>query len=67
MNEVENKVLEFPKFEDIEVSTKTFIMITNISFNIEKLFNFLPITKYVVIPKKRGRRKKTNRDRKSVV
>lgn len=48
----------FKKFEDIPVSTKTFIIATNISVDIEKLFNFLPITNYIVIPKKRGRKKK---------
>lgn len=53
------KVLDFPLFDDIPVSTKTFIMMSNISINLDNLFNFLPITKYVVIPKKRGRRKKT--------
>lgn len=48
----------FKKFEDIPVSTKTFIIATNITVDIEKLFDFLPITNYVVIPKKRGRKKK---------
>jgi hypothetical protein len=48
----------FPKFEDIPVSTKTFIVMTNITIDIGKLFERLPITDYVVIPKKRGRKKK---------
>lgn len=52
--------LTFPKFEDIPVSTKTFIVMTNIYINIRKLFEFLPITSYTVIPKRRGRKKKTN-------
>ena len=51
--------LEFKKFEDIPVSTKTFIVMTNISIDIQKLFNFLPITEYTIIQKKRGRKKKT--------
>jgi TATA-box binding protein (TBP) (component of TFIID and TFIIIB) len=50
--------LDFPKFEDIPVSTKTFIVVTNITINIQALFDFLPITDYIIIPKKRGRKKK---------
>lgn len=55
---MEEKALIFKNFEDIPVSTKTFIIATNITINIEKLFDFLPITNYIIIPKKRGRKKK---------
>ena len=41
---------EFPRFEDIPVSTKTFIVMTNITINISKLFEFLPVTEYVIVP-----------------
>ena len=51
---------EFPRFEDIPVSTKTFIVMTNITINISKLFEFLPVTEYVIVPKRRGRKKKPN-------
>lgn len=44
-------------FDDIKVSTKTFTSTTNLLMNIEKLYNHLPVTHYVVIPKKRGRKK----------
>jgi TATA-box binding protein (TBP) (component of TFIID and TFIIIB) len=47
-----------PKFEKIQVSTKTFTAHTNIIIDISKLFNIIQITPYVVIPKKRGRKKK---------
>lgn len=50
--------LVFPRFEDIPVSTKTFIVVTNISIDIQKLFDFLPVTDYILIPKRRGRKKK---------
>ena len=50
--------LQFPEFDDIKVSTKTFTAATNLNIAIEKLFHKLPITPYVVIPKKRGRKKK---------
>src|SRR3990167_4690699 len=46
------------KFEDIPVSTKTSIVMTNLSINIAILYQFLPITEYIVVQKKRGRRKK---------
>jgi TATA-box binding protein (TBP) (component of TFIID and TFIIIB) len=49
----------FQKFEDIKVSTKTFIVMTNLILDIKKLFEFLPITTYFMVPKKRGRKKKT--------
>jgi hypothetical protein len=52
--------LNFPKFEDIKVSTKTFIVKSNLILDLKKLFDFLPITDYTVIPKKRGRKKKTD-------
>lgn len=55
---IENKKLVFPKFEDIKVSTKTFIIMTNIVINLCELYLKLPITNYIVIPKKRGRKKK---------
>lgn len=48
----------FPKFEDIEVSTKTIIAVTNLSLNIASLFEKLPITDYQVVPKRRGRKKR---------
>lgn len=50
--------LEITKFEDIEVSTKTFTAMTNLQINIKELFDYLPITPYTVVAKKRGRKKK---------
>lgn len=57
-NAVAKDKLEFKKFEDIPVSTKTFIVMTNLTIDIQKLYAFLPITDYVVVPKRRGRKKK---------
>jgi TATA-box binding protein (TBP) (component of TFIID and TFIIIB) len=51
--------LVFPNFEDISVSTNTFIAMTNLILDLKKLSDFLPITEYIVMPKKRGRKKKT--------
>ena len=49
-------------FNDIEVSTMTIIGITNWSLNIEKLFDNLNVIDYVVVPKKRGRKKKEHKE-----
>jgi TATA-box binding protein (TBP) (component of TFIID and TFIIIB) len=48
----------YPEFDDIVVSTKTFIVMTNLVLNLKKLFDFLPITPYTAVQKKRGRKKK---------
>ncbi len=52
------KVLEFSNFDDIKVSTKTFTATTNLAIQIKELYEYLPITPYTVITKKRGRKKK---------
>ncbi len=49
--------LKFPEFDEIKVSTKTFIAMTNLTIDLKKLFEYLPITDYKVVPKKRGRKK----------
>ena len=51
--------LQFKEFQDIKVSTKTFTATTNLDINLNKLYDFLEVAEYTVIPKKRGRRKKT--------
>jgi len=48
----------FESFDYIPVSTKTFTATTNLNINLEILFNYLPVTEYKIIEKKRGRRKK---------
>lgn len=50
--------LTIPEFDDIKVSTKTFIVMTNVVFNLKKIFNILPITDFVVVQKRRGRKRK---------
>lgn len=50
--------LVFPDFDDIKVSAKTFTATTNLTIRITELFQKLPITPYIVVPKKRGRKKK---------
>jgi len=47
-------------FSSYPVSTKTFIVYTNLLIDIEKVFDddILPITEYKVLQKKRGRKKK---------
>lgn len=48
----------YPKLEDIQVSTKTFIVMTNLTIDLRKLFDFLNVVDYNVVPRKRGRKKK---------
>jgi len=43
---------------EIEVSTKTIIAISNLKINLDNLYEYLPITPYNPIEKKRGRKKK---------
>lgn len=57
VNEPLSKV-NIPNFEDIKVSTKTFTASTNMVFDIEKISQILPITEYIFIQKRRGRKKK---------
>lgn len=57
-NSNSNKNLVFPDFDDIKVSTKTFTAMTNLDIEIKKLYEKLPVTEYIVIAKKRGRKKK---------
>lgn len=48
-------------FDDITVSTKTIIGVSDLKIDIETVFKNLEISPYVVIPKKRGRQKKVSR------
>lgn len=50
--------LTFPDFDEIPVSTRTFTAITNLNIDLDKLFKLLPITEYIEVPKRRGRKKK---------
>ena len=46
-----------PDFENIQVSTKTVIAKTNARYDIQKLFENLPVAPYTVVKKKRVRKK----------
>lgn len=50
--------MKITDFETIPVSTKTFTTFSNIFIDIDKLYSLIPITKYTVRQKKRGRKKK---------
>ena len=58
VTEKTDKILTFPEFDNIKVSTRTFIVMTNLTIDLLKLFDFLNVTEYIIIPKKRGRKKK---------
>lgn len=51
-----------PDFDNIKVSTKTIIGVSDLKIPISELYELLPVEKYVVIPKKRGRQKKIYRE-----
>lgn len=57
---------DFPNFDDIDVSTRTFTSSGNIKIKLDKLFDFLDVTPYSVVPKKRGRKKKIEQETKNV-
>ena len=46
------------QFEDITISTKTVIGISNIKINLDNFFKYMPITDYTPVQKKRGRRRR---------
>ena len=48
-------------FDNINISTETIIAKTNWKINIQELFSNLPLTEYIVEPKKRGRRPKNEK------
>lgn len=57
---------DFPNFDDIDVSTRTFTSSGNIKIKLDKLFDFLDVTHFSVVPKKRGRKKKIEQETKNV-
>jgi TATA-box binding protein (TBP) (component of TFIID and TFIIIB) len=59
-NKKTGKDLVFPEFDDNKVSTKTIIAVTNLKLNIKNVFECLPVKLINVVPKKRGRKKKTD-------
>ena len=53
-------VPSFPDFNDIPVSTKTLIAMTNINLNLEKLFDFLPVIDIPQSEIKKGKRRQND-------
>lgn len=46
------------RFDEITISTKTVIGISNLKIDLDKFFNYIPITDYVPPQKKRGRKRR---------
>ena len=61
----EKKDLE--KFINTKISTKTIIVATSVKFNIEKLFEIIPITDYSLPIKKRGRKKRISTNDEKII
>lgn len=51
--------ITIPDFSSIKISTETIIAVSNLTFDLNLLYNYLPVTDYVVVKRKRGRKKKT--------
>ena len=49
---------EYMKFQDVPISTQTIISVSNLKFNLNLMYQYLPITEYIILKKKRGRKKK---------
>ena len=52
------ETLKYKKFNDVPISTQTIISVSNLKFNLNLMYNYLPITEYIILKKKRGRKKK---------
>jgi len=48
-----------PSFEEINVSTKTFITVTNLTINILQMHEELPLAPYIETPRQRGKKSPT--------
>jgi TATA-box binding protein (TBP) (component of TFIID and TFIIIB) len=53
-----SETLNYIKFKDVPISTQTIITVSNLKFNLNLMYQYLPITEYIIIKKKRGRKKK---------
>jgi hypothetical protein len=63
MNKTEVKKIintegKIKSFEEIGISTKTVIGISNLLIDLDKLYNYIPITEFSPLEKKRGRKKR---------
>jgi len=45
-------------FDEIKISTKTVIGVSNLKIDLDKFFKYMPITDYTVVEKKRGRKRR---------
>lgn len=43
-------------FNDVPISTQTIIAVSNLKFNLLQMYNHLPITEYVILKRRRGRK-----------
>ena len=60
------KTHDYPNFDDVPVSTRTFTSSGNFKIKLDKLFDFLDVTPFSIVPKKRGRKKKAEQESKNV-
>lgn len=59
VQQLETRVTKhFDHYDDVKISTQTIILNSNCNFDTDHIFENIPITKYVPLKKKRGRKKK---------
>ncbi len=58
LKRIVNETGQIKTFEEVGVSTKTVIAISNLIIDLEKFFNYVAITDFSPIEKKRGRKKR---------
>ena len=49
---------KFKSFDEINVSTKTVIGMSNLNIDLDKFFKYIPVTDYIPVEKRKGRRKR---------
>jgi TATA-box binding protein (TBP) (component of TFIID and TFIIIB) len=53
-----SEALKYTEFKDVPIFALTIISVSNLKFNLSLMYQYLPYTDYVVVKKKRGRKKK---------
>jgi hypothetical protein len=53
-----SEALKYTEFKDVPIFALTIISVSNLKFNLNLMYQYLPFTDYVVVKKKRGRKKK---------
>jgi len=50
--------MQYSSFSNIKISTQTIIALSNMTFDLTPIYKYLPVTDYVVVKRKRGRKRR---------